>query len=237
MDLQPISYDHGDRTFTGWLADGSSGGPAPGILVIHEGGGLADHTKDRAAWLADLGYVAYAMDLFGATGLPLDEMRAIAQELRADVPTLRGRCNAALGVLRDHANVDPARLTAIGHCFGGAAAIELARSGAPLAAVVGFHAGILPGTKEDNRAIGGKVLLCHGVDDPVVPVAQIHAFAADLEEAGVDWQVHVYGGVGHSFTNPAIDALGYPGFFYHATAERRSWAAMLALFGEAFGER
>jgi dienelactone hydrolase len=234
MDLTPISYEASGRFYTGFLADGSGGARAPGVLVIHEGGGLTGHAKGRAAMLAEqFGMVALAMDLFGAPAAagPDDvaRLRAIVQDLRADVAELRARCGAALAVLEGHAHVDPARLAAVGYCFGGAAAIELARSGARLAAVAGFHAGVLPG---DDAAIRAKLLLCHGEADPVVPAAQIQAFVDGLSAAGVDWQLHLYGGVGHSFTNPDIDVLGIAGFAYDETADRRSWAAMLNLFEE-----
>ena len=185
--------------------------------------------------LAALGYVAFAMDLFGMETFELERAKAIVQELRADVAALRARCAAALAVLQGHDHVDPARLAAIGFCFGGAAAIELARTGAPLNAVAGFHAGVLPGSAADDKAIGAKILLCHGADDPVVPAAQIQAFAQALNAAGIDWQLHLYGGVGHSFTNREIDAWNLPGFRYDATVDARSWAALRQLFGEAFG--
>ena len=227
-------------SFTGFLADGSGGSRVPGVLVIHEGGGLTDHAKGRATMLAELGFVAFAMDLFGPeVELPLPgrpetmvAAQGVVRALRDDVAELRARCAAALGVLQAHPRVDPARLAAIGFCFGGAAAIELARSGAPLAAVVGFHAGVLPGSVEGDRAIRARLLLCHGEQDPVVPVSQIQDFTARLTEAGVDWQLHLYGGVGHSFTNSEIDAWSLPGFGYDETADRRSWAALLQLFGE-----
>lgn len=235
MDLQPLAYQAEGRSFTGWLADGSRRRKAPGILVVHEGGGLGGHVKERASMLAGLGYVAYAMDLFGLDAFDLDRAKAIVAGLRADVGRLRARCVAALDVLRAQPAVDAERLAAIGFCFGGAAAIELARTGAPLRAVVGFHAGILPGPAADNRRIRGKVLLCHGADDPAVPPEAIRAFAAELGEAGVDWQFHLYGGVGHSFTNREIDAWNLPGFFYHEAADRRSWAAMRQLLDEALG--
>jgi len=234
MDLEPITYEAAGRAFTGFLADGSGGARAPGVLVIHEGGGLTGHAKERAAMLGALGYVAFAMDLFGEPGAPIERLRAIVQDLRADVGLLRARCAAALAVLQAHEHVDPARLAAIGFCFGGAAAIELARAGAPLAAVAGFHAGILPGTAEDDRAIRARILLCHGEQDPVVPASQIQDFTGRLTEAGVDWQLHLYGGIGHSFTNREIDAWNLPGFFYDEKADRRSWAALLQLLGEAF---
>jgi len=236
MNLEPISYDASGRSYTGFLADGSGGERAPGVLVIHEGGGLTGHVKAVAARLAaECGAVALAMDLFGGTGLPLAEMRAIVQALRADVGELRARAGAALAVLQDHPHVDPSRLAAIGYCFGGAAAIELARGGAPLAAVAGFHAGVLPGTAADDAAIRARLLLCHGEQDPVVPAAQIREFAAGLTAAGVDWQLHLYGGVGHSFTNEEIDAWNLPGFRYDARADARAWAALRQLLGEAFG--
>jgi dienelactone hydrolase len=160
--------------------------------------------------------------------------QATVRALRDDVPELRARAVAALAVLEAHPHVDAERLAAVGYCLGGAVAIELARTGAPLRAAVGFHAGILPGTAEDDAAIQAKVLLCHGAEDPAVPLAQIQDFTGKLSAAGKDWQLHVYGGVGHSFTNPLIDAFGFPGFRYDEAADRRSWAAMLQLFSEVF---
>jgi dienelactone hydrolase len=242
MELEPISYEAGGRTYTGFLADGAGGGRAPGVLVIHEGGGLTGHTKERASRLAELGYVAFAMDLFGpdveppTPGRPdtMAKAQAVVRQLRDDVTEFRARVKAGLGVLQAHPHVDAGRLAAIGYCLGGAAAIELARTGAPLQAVAGFHAGILPGSIEDDRSIRAKLLLCHGEMDPVVPASQIQDFTGRLTEAGVDWQLHLYGGVGHSFTNPGIDAWNLPGFFYDEKADRRSWAAMLQLFDEAF---
>jgi dienelactone hydrolase len=242
MDLEPIAYASGGNHYAGFLANGSGGERAPGVLVIHEGGGLTGHAKERAARLAELGYVALAMDLFGpeveppSPGRPetMAKAQAVVRQLRDDVAELRARVSAALAVLQDHPDVDPARLAAIGYCFGGAAAIELARAGAPLAAVAGFHAGVLPGSAENDKAIRARLLLCHGEQDPIVPAAQIQGFTARLTEAGVDWQLHLYGGVGHSFTNSEIDAWNLPGFRYDENADRRSWAAMRQLFGEVF---
>jgi len=235
MDEQPIDYEADGLAFTGYLVDGSGGNPAPAILVIHEGGGLGRHTRERAARLAELGHVAFAMDLFGLKAFDMDEARAIVQALRADVGALRRRCRAALDVLLAQPGADPARLAAIGFCFGGAAAIELARDGADLACVVGFHSGFIDSPpSDDDRSIRGKVLICQGADDPVVPAAQRDAFLDRMAAAGIDWQLHLYGGVGHSFTNPEIDSWKLPGFAYHQGADRRSWAAMLDLFGEVF---
>jgi dienelactone hydrolase len=237
MELVRIRYEDGDGVaLTGYLADGSRGRPAPGVLVAHEGGGLGRHTKERALRLAELGYIAFALDYYGEEDPPLERAMALGKELRGDRPRFRARLAAGLEVLIAQANVDPARLAGIGYCMGGAAVIELARMGTPFVAVVGFHSGFVPGTPEENGAIRGKLLLCHGADDPIVTAAQRDAFLAEASAAGIDWQLHLYGGVGHSFTNPDIDALGIAGFAYDEEADRRSWAAMLNLFEECLGE-
>jgi dienelactone hydrolase len=235
MVLEPIHYEAGGRRFAGFLADGSGGRPSPGVLVAHEGGGLTGHPKERAERLASFGYVAFALDLFGDPDLNLEAKMALVRTLRADVGELRARTGAAFDVLRAHPNVDPARLAAIGFCFGGTATIELARGGADLKAVVGFHAGLTPGSAEDNRAIRAKLLLCLGAEDPVVTKAQRDIFAEEMTAAGVDWEIDLHGGVGHSFTNPEIDAWGFEGFRYDARADGRSWAAMRRLFAETIG--
>lgn len=233
-ELRPIRYDGGDGIpLTGYVADGSRGRPAPGILIAHEGGGLGRHTKERALRLAELGHIALALDYYGEENPPLDRAMALGKALRGDRPLFRSRLAAGLKVLMAQPNLDPSRLAGIGYCMGGAAVIELGRMGAPFAATVGFHSGFLPGTPEENAAIKGRLLLCHGADDPIVTAVQRDAFLAEASAAGIDWQLHLYGGVGHSFTNPDIDALGLPGFAYDQTADRRSWQAMLNLFDEA----
>ena len=232
IELVPIGYEAGGIALRGYLADGSGGRPAPGMLVAHEGGGLARHTKQRALRLAELGYVAFALDYYGEEDVPLERAMELGKALRGDPATFRSRLAAGLDVLKAQANVDPARLVGIGYCMGGAAVIELARLGAPFVAIVGFHSGFVPATPRENAAIEGRLLLCHGADDPIVTAVQRDAFLAEASAAGIDWQLHLYGGVGHSFTNPDIDALGLPGFAYDETADRRSWAAMLNLFDE-----
>jgi dienelactone hydrolase len=231
--LRPISYAAEDGVkLTGYLADGSGGRPAPGVLVAHEGGGLGRHTKERARRLAQLGFVAFALDYYGEEDPPLERAMALGKALRGDRPLFRSRLAAGLEILVAQTHVVSDRLAGIGYCMGGAAVIELARMGAPFAAIVGFHSGFVPGTPEENGAIKGKLLLCHGIDDPIVTAAQRDPFLAEMSAAGIDWQLHLYGGAGHSFTNPDIDALGLAGFAYDSKADRRSWAAMLNLFEE-----
>jgi len=234
--MRPLSYTVGGASFTGYVVDGSGGRQVPGVLVAHEGGGfLTNHPKERAEMLAGLGYVAFALDLFGDPRPSLDEARTIVQQLRSDLPALRTRVNIALDLLKQQPNVDPRRIAAIGFCFGGTAVLELARSGADLACTVGFHASLATSAPAALHAIRGKVLVCQGDKDPIITAEQRDAFAAEMSRAGVDWQMHLYGGVGHSFTNPYIDAWKIPGFAYHAPADQRSWRAMRDLFSEVFG--
>src|SRR4051794_31205921 len=233
MVFEPIDYAANGRAYRGFLADGSGGRPAPGVLVAHEGGGLTDHARGRAERLAELGCVAFALDLFGDQAPTLDDKMALVRSLRADTAELRARCRAALDALTGRPTVDPARLAGIGFCFGGAAMIELARAGAALKVIVAFHPGLVPAPAEDNRRISGKLLLCIGAEDPIAPAEQRERFLAEMSDAGVDWQMQIYGGVGHSFTNPEIDAWDYPGFRYDAEADSRSWRAMRHLFEES----
>jgi dienelactone hydrolase len=235
MDLQPIDYQVNGKPYTGFLADGSNGRKVPGILVAHEGGGMTQHPKDRALMLAELGYVAFAMDTFGEPVTEMSVGQRIMRGLMADPAEFHARIDAALAIVRSHPNVDAKRLAAIGFCFGGTTVLELAKTGGEVACVVAFHPGLTPVSTAKAGAVKARVLACIGVDDPIVPAEQREAFVAEMSAAGVDWQMLLLGGVGHSFTNPLIDALNFPGFKYDATADRRSWAAMRELFDETLG--
>jgi dienelactone hydrolase len=154
------------------------------------------------------------------------------QPWMADPTGIRTRALAALDVLKSQKEVDPARLAAIGYCFGGTTSLEIARSGADVKAVVGFHSGLATARPQDAVNIKAKVLVCIGADDPIIPPEQRAAFEAEMKSAGVDWRLQLYGGAGHSFTNPAADSRGMKGFFYHEATDRRSWNAMIELFNE-----
>ena len=235
IQLQTIDYRIGERTFSGCLADGSRGRRVAGVLVAHEGPGLTAHTRQRTQMLAELGYVALAIDIYGEKDPPMERAKELVRSLRADRCELRRRARTAFDLLVAHPQVDADRIAAIGFCFGGMTVLELARSGADLKAVVGFHADLTTAAAEDARAIRGKILVCLGADDPIVNAEQRRAFIEEMTAAGVDWQMHLHGGVGHSFTNPDIDAYQFPGFAYHALADRRSWQAMRTLFDEVLG--
>ena len=234
-----VEYKQGDTTCEGFLAyDPSVQGKRPGVLVVHEWMGLVDFTKDRTRALAKLGYVAFAADVYGKGVRPKDYKEAGEQagKYKGDRPLLRARTKAALDVLLADERVDAARVGAIGYCFGGTSVLELARSGAPVAAIVSFHGGLDTPTPEDAKQIKGKVLALAGGDDPHVPPAQVAAFEDEMRKAGVDWEVVRYGGAMHSFTNPGANDAAH-GAAYNAAADKRSWAAMQALFGEVFAAK
>jgi dienelactone hydrolase len=237
VTTRDISYDADDRTMIGTLAlpDGSE--RRPGVLVSHEGPGLDEHARDIAAKLAELGYVAFALDYHG-DGRPLadrEQMMARIGELRADPLRIRAIATAGLDVLRAETRTDHDRLAAIGYCFGGTVSFELARSGADVKAVVGFHAGLGTKRPEDAHDIRGKVLALIGADDPIVTGAERHAFEDEMRAGGVDWVLTVYGGAEHSFTRRGADGTVIPGVRYDEATDRRSWRAMLDLFDEVFG--
>jgi dienelactone hydrolase len=207
------------------------------VLLCHEGPGLDEHVKGRAVRLASLGYLAFALDYHGGgQPLPMDEAMAALGVLMADRPLTKRLARAGLDVLLAQEQADPARVAAIGYCFGGTMSIELARDGADVKAIAGFHPGMPAPAPDESRSIRAKVLMCCGAEDPFVPADARHAFEAEMAEAGVaDWRVEVYGGVGHSFTNPRVDELGMPGLAFDAVADRRSWRSMLDLLDESLG--
>lgn len=237
MVTKTIEYKDGDVTLEGFLAyDGSISGKRPGVLVVHEWTGLNDYARSRAQQLAELGYVAFALDMYGKGVRPANPQEASEQatKYRSDRQLMRRRAKAGLDVLLGQEMTDPARVAAIGYCFGGGVALELARSGAPLAGVVSFHGNLDTPDPADARNIKGKILVCHGGDDPHVPQEQVIAFQKEMRDAGVDWQMNIYGGAVHAFTNPAAGNDPSRGAAYNAEADHRSWQAMKDFFNEIF---
>ncbi len=221
-----------------FYVDDRTTGARPGILVFPEAFGLSEHAKSRAERLAGLGYAALACDYYGeGKMLPgLDAVMAAIGPLIQDPTGTRARAGGGLDALLARPEVDGGKIAAIGYCFGGTMALELARGGADIAAAIGFHSGLVTAVPQDAKNIKGKVLVCIGADDPGITPEQRAAFEQEMREGGVDWQMHVYGGVVHSFTNPAADKVGRPEFArYDAAADARSWGSMIALFDEVFG--
>ena len=236
MHIEDVSYQADGRTMIGHLAfdDDTQAGPRPAVLVSHEGPGLDQHARDVAEKLAAFGYVAFALDYNGnGVPLPADQVMERVGELSADPERLSRVATAGLDVLLAQAPADPARVAAIGYCYGGVVSLELARTHADIKAVIGFHPGYLPPRPADSASIRASVLMCSGTEDPFATAEQRLAFEAEMREAGVaDWRLELYGGVGHSFTNPAVDQYAIPGCAYNALADRRSWQSMLQLLGE-----
>ena len=238
MHVEDIAYEADDRRMVGHLAvDRDRPGTRPAVLLCHEGPGLFDNIKERAERLAGLGYVAFALDYFGdGKPLPLDGFQERLGELMGDADRTRAIGRAGLDILLAQPNVDPGRVAAIGFCFGGAMALELARGGADLKAIVGFHPGLGTTRPEDARNITGSVLMCVGSEDPFATADDRLAFEREMRDGGVrDWRLELYGGVQHTFTNELADASGMPGVAYDEAADRRSWQSMLALFDETLG--
>jgi dienelactone hydrolase len=234
MKAHDASYQFDGKALNGYLADGSNGKRAPGVLVCHQGAGLTDHTRQRARMLADRGYVAFALDMYGEVATSREHAMRLMASME-DISVLRGRAVAGMENLKAQANVDASRLAAVGYCFGGGLVLELARLRTDLACVVAFHPGLTGLPEKDERKIGCKVMVCAGTHDPLIPADAREKFIALMNACGADWQLLVYGNAGHSFTDRSVDALGMKGFSYHEPTDKRSWAAMLQLFEETVG--
>ncbi|CAB4881408.1 unannotated protein [freshwater metagenome] len=229
-----INYVVDGTTMVGHLAVPDAPGPHPAVLVCHEGPGIDGHATGRADRLAALGYVAFALDYHGG-GVRLPDMAAMMARLgplMGDSDRIRALGTAGLDVLLAQPQVDPARVAAVGYCFGGTMALELARGGADLQAVIGFHSGLATTRPHDAANIRAKVLVCIGSEDPLIPAAQRTDFEAEMRSGNVDWRMNLYGGAQHSFTNPNAGDAGMPGIVYDQRTDERSWRAMLDLFAE-----
>ncbi|MEQ1781560.1 MAG: dienelactone hydrolase family protein [Hyphomonadaceae bacterium] len=234
MQTRDISYQAGGKSMTGYLADGSKGGKAPGVLVCHQGMGLRDHEKERARMLADLGYVAFVLDLYGEVPTARERMGELLNGCVQSPALWDEFILAGLAQLKAQPNVDLSRLAAIGFCFGGMTVIEAVRATTDLKCVVAFHPGFTMLPESDPRPVSGKVMVCAGQRDPLIPEDGRNRFLRLMAEANADLQYLNYGEAGHSFTDKSVDAMGMPGFNYHALTDRRSWAAMRGLFDETF---
>jgi len=236
MRTQTLEYREDGKVLRGFLAwNDSNSEPRPGVLVFHENMGLTDHEKERATRLAESGFVALAGDMFGERTIPANdaERRAAFEEFRAK--KLLPRAVAGLQALSAQPQVDKRRVAAIGFCMGGMVALELARSGANLEGVVSFHGSLQAAEPAMAGRMKAKVLVCHGALDPFITLENVAKFTEEMQAAGVDFQVIIYGGAKHGFTNPAADRFGRPGIAYHAPSDARSWAAMRQFLAEIFG--
>lgn len=241
VQTKVVDYEYGGTKLKGLLAyDDAAKDKRPGVLVFPEWWGLNDYAKNRAKQLAEMGYVAFAADLYGegkvVTADHPQDAQKMAGELRANVKTWRGRAEAALKQLTTQSNVDPSRVAAIGYCLGGSTALQLAYGGADLKAVSTFHAALPTPTPDEAKAVKAKLLINHGADDKFIPDKAIADFKAALDKAGAKYEFVSFPGVVHSFTVPDADKANNPGMKYDKAADEKSWKMMQELFKTTLGK-
>lgn len=235
VQTKEVEYTYAGQKLKGFFAwDDAVAGKRPGVLVVHEWWGLNDYARKRARMLAELGYVAFAADMFGDGKTTEHPQQAgeWASQVRANQETWRGRGLAGLDLLKGHDLVDATKLAAIGYCFGGSTALQIAFSGADLDGVVSFHGALMPPDAGEGDKIRARFLICHGAADSFIPDEAVKAFRDGLDGAKADYQIVYYGGARHSFTNPDADSKGIDGLRYNKAADERSWAAMQTFFDE-----
>jgi dienelactone hydrolase len=239
VHTETIAYTHEGVALEGFLAyDDAAKGPRPGVLVVHEWWGHGPYVRRRAEALAKLGYVAFAVDMYGKGVYAKDHEEAgkLSGAYRADRALMRGRALAGLEILKKTAQADPKRLAAIGYCFGGTTVLELARAGTDLAAVAAFHGGLDTPKPQETKGVKAKVLALVGAEDKWV-ASGLAAFQDEMRQAGADWQVVLYGGAVHSFTVKEAGNDPSKGMAYDENADRRSWQAMRDLFKETIDRK
>jgi dienelactone hydrolase len=216
--------------------DESMPGMQPGILLVHGGAGLDEHARDQAHRYVSLGYTVFACDMLG-DGVAGDRDRVIKclTELRDNPGLMVRRAQAALGELSRCPGTD-GRVAAIGFCFGGLAVLTLARYGAPLAGAVSIHGSLATSSPAQPGQVRARLLACHGAKDPHVPLADVTAFSEEMDRAGADWQLIIYGGAMHGFTHAHAKPGAIPGVAYHQLADNRSFAATRSFLAEIFAD-
>lgn len=236
MITTTIDYRDGGALLEGYLAYRDTGKPKPAVLVAHDWSGRRELACQGAERIAEMGYAGFALDMygkgiFGADG-DAEKNGALMAPFAQDRALLRRRINAALQAVRQLPQVDATRVAAMGYCFGGMCVLELARSGADVRGVVSIHGIFAPGHVA-NEKIKAKVLCLHGHDDPMVPPPQVLAFETEMTQANVDWQIHVYGGTMHAFTNPKANNPGF-GTVYKEIAAKRAYQSIGNFLAEIF---
>jgi dienelactone hydrolase len=213
----------------GYLAyDESVKGKRPGVLVVHEWWGLNDYARRRARMLAELGYAALAVDMYGEgkQAMHPDDAKAFSSELMKNFDSAKARFIAGMEFLKQQASVDPTRIAAIGYCMGGGVVLNMARQGVDLKGVASFHGSLTPVKPAQPGTVKAKILVLNGADDKFIPLEQIEAFKQEMKSAGADFRFISYPGAVHSFTNPGADELAKKynmPIAYNAQADKKSW--------------
>ncbi len=233
-----IDYKEGSTALEGFTAAPANltGAKTPLVIVVHEWMGLGDYEKRRTRMLAELGYVAFAADIYGkgVRTRDMDEAGKLAGKYKGDRALMRKRIQAAIDAAVKLPGVDPSRVAVIGYCFGGTVALEAARAKMPIVAAVSFHGGLSTPNPKDTRDLKAKIAVFHGADDPTVPPEEVAAFQEEMRQAKADWQFTAYGNTVHKFTNPEIAYKPGAALGYNEKADHRSWQAMQDFFKETF---
>lgn len=235
-----IEYKQGNTVLQGYLAyDAKLAAKRPGIIVVHDWMGLNEFAKKRVEELASLGYTAFAADIYGKNVRPKDTQEAgqLAGKYKGDRQLLRARVQAAYDRLLQHKTVDQKKTAALGFCFGGTTALELARAGAPLTGVISFHGGLDTPSPKDAKNIKGRVLILHGADDPMVPPKEVAAFEKEMKDAKVSYELVSYPGAVHAFTNPQAGTDPTKGAAYNADADAKSKEEMEKFLSSVFTKK
>ncbi|TDU69287.1 dienelactone hydrolase [Prosthecobacter fusiformis] len=233
-----VEYKVGDVLCEGWHAyDDEIEGKRPSVLIVHQWTGISDHEKNSARMLAELGYNVFVADVYGKGIRPMPpESGKEAGKYKTDRALLRERVKAGLKVLNKDSRTNPTKVACIGYCFGGLAAIELGRSGAPIKGIVSFHGSLDSPTPADGKKIKAKVLVLHGADDPFVAPKDMAAFQEEMKDSGVDYKLVEYPGAVHAFTQKGAGNDNSKGAAYNEAADKASWEEMKAFFGRIFTE-
>jgi dienelactone hydrolase len=235
-----IRYESDGVTLHGYVAyDAARAGPRPGVLIVHEWWGHNDYVRKRARMLAELGYTALAIDMYGngRQAAHPDDAQKFMMEIMNNMASAEARFLAAKSLLENHSYTDPQHIAAIGYCFGGAVVLHMARIGADLDGVASFHGSLGTASSAAPGAIKARILVANGADDPFVPAGDVEAFKAEMEAAGADLKFISYPGVVHSFTNPGATQVGEQfdmPLRYDEAADRASWSELQAFLSDSF---
>ena len=234
-----VEYRDGETVLEGFVAyDDAIAAPQPGVLVVHDWTGLQDYAKRRTTMLAELGYIAFAADIYGKGVRPTELQHCAVQAgtYKSDLPLLRRRVTLGFDQLLKRPGLDAQRTAAIGYCFGGTSALELARSGAPVSGVVSFHGGLGTTLPAAAGGVKAKVLVCHGADDPFVKPAEQAAFKEEMAQTKVSYDFIAYPGAVHSFTKAEAGNDNSKGQAYNEAADKKSWQDMRDFFAKIFAK-
>lgn len=234
---EEITYKDGDVSLTGHIYyDDSIQGKRPGVLVVHEWWGLNDYAKKRAEMLAEMGYVAFAADMYGDNKVTTHakDAKGWMTQITSNVSAWQKRANLGLDVLKNHELTDSVKTAAIGYCFGGATVMQMAYAGSDVKGVVSFHGSLPPASDSQAKSIDTQILVAHGNADPFVPEEKVAKFKSALDGVGVKYEFHGYDGAKHAFTNRAAGDYGIEALAYNENADTQSWLAMQDFLNRIF---